>query len=111
MRAVEGAGPARRPRNAAPLLPEAAWRCPPPCPPRAVHAPVRPRRGCVGVRVTTWRARIRWLGRAQAAARPPPDQQKNSTAASLRSNNRLMLVGWGGNNGTTVTAGVLANKL
>ncbi len=24
---------------------------------------------------------------------------------------RVMLVGWGGNNGTTVTAGVLANKL
>lgn len=23
----------------------------------------------------------------------------------------LMLVGWGGNNGTTVTAGILANKL
>ena len=24
---------------------------------------------------------------------------------------RVMLVGWGGNNGTTVMAGVLANKL
>lgn len=23
---------------------------------------------------------------------------------------RVMLVGWGGNNGTTVTAGILANK-
>ena len=25
-------------------------------------------------------------------------------------NTRLMLVGWGGNNGTTVTAGILANR-
>ena len=24
--------------------------------------------------------------------------------------NRVMLVGWGGNNGSTVTAGILANK-
>lgn len=29
----------------------------------------------------------------------------------LSKKNRVMLVGWGGNNGTTVTAGILANKL
>lgn len=30
---------------------------------------------------------------------------------SFNTNNSVMLVGWGGNNGTTVTAGILANKL
>jgi hypothetical protein len=34
-----------------------------------------------------------------------------SHRVSLVHARRVMLVGWGGNNGTTLTAGVIANKL
>ena len=40
-----------------------------------------------------------------AAKHTPPASTRTHT-----NTNSVMLVGWGGNNGTTVTAGVLANK-
>jgi hypothetical protein len=45
---------------------------------------------------------------------PAPAKKENAhekNSLSLSPIHSLMLVGWGGNNGSTVTAGILANKL
>lgn len=83
-----------------------------PPPARAPPAAIRPRRDDTAVLVTPCRTRCAQRGPGERAAASSPDKRRTDlTAAFPLPFFSLMLVGWGGNNGTTVTAGVLANKL